>query len=142
MILEPGQRKLVRVAEVAPPGERERVYRVTVKPVFGEISADQSGLKILLGYDVLILVRPAQPEAIISAMRSGDSVTFRNDGNVSVELEHGRQCDATGTLFRPARKAALRRGSLDHSGEARLSAAIHAEIAGPDGAKDLLSPKR
>ena len=98
MILEPGQRKLVRVSEIAPPGERERVYRVTVKPVFGEISADQSGLKILLGYDVLILVRPAQPEAIISAMRSGDSVTFRNDGNVSVELEHGRQCDATGKL--------------------------------------------
>jgi P pilus assembly chaperone PapD len=96
MILDPGQRKLVRIAEIAPPGDSERVYRVTVKPVAGPIAADQSGLKILIGYDVLVLVRPAQPKASIAATRSGETVTFRNDGNVSVELEEGRQCDASG----------------------------------------------
>ena len=96
MILDSGQRKLVRIAEIEPPGDSERDYRVTVKPVAGPIAADQSGLKILIGYDVLVLVRPAQPKASIAATRSGETVTFRNDGNVRVELEEGRQCDASG----------------------------------------------
>ena len=96
MILDSGQRKLVRISEIAPPGERERVYRVTVKPVAGPIAANQSGLKVLIGYHVLVLVRPAQPKANIAATRSGETITFRNDGNVSVELEQGRQCDASG----------------------------------------------
>jgi len=98
MILEAGERKLVRIAELAPPGERERVYRVTVKPVVAPLSSDQSGLKVLIGYDVLVIVRPAQPNPSISVTRSGDAATFHNDGNVSVELEQGRQCDSTGKV--------------------------------------------
>lgn len=98
MILEGGQRKLIRIAELAPPGDRERIYRVTVKPVVGPLASDQSGLKVLIGYDVLVMVRPARPQASISVTRSGDTVTFHNDGNVSVELEQGRQCDASGKL--------------------------------------------
>jgi len=98
MILEPGQRKLIRLADISPPADRERVYRVTVKPVAGKLTSNQSGLKVLVGYDVLVLVRPAQPRPNISASRAGDIVTFRNDGNVSVELVDGRQCDASGKL--------------------------------------------
>ena len=98
MILEPGQRKLIRLGDIAPPADRERVYRVTVKPVAGQLSSNQSGLKILVGYDVLVLVRPVQPQPNISASRAGDVVTFRNDGNVSVELVDGRECDASGKL--------------------------------------------
>jgi P pilus assembly chaperone PapD len=96
MILDPGQRKLIRIAEITPPADREHVYRVTVKPVAGQIATEQSGLKVLIGYDVLVLSRPAQPQASIIATRSGDTMTFRNDGNVSVELEDGLQCDASG----------------------------------------------
>lgn len=92
MILEPGQRKLVRIAALTPSPDRERVYRVTVKPVVGAIRSDASGLKILLGYDVLVLVRPAQPVANVVARRNGRSLTFDNRGNVSVELVDGRQC--------------------------------------------------
>ena len=95
MILEAGQRKLVRFAEIAAPGERERVYRVTVKPVVGKVSSQQSGLKILVGYEVLVLVRPSQSRPSLSVTRSGDTVTFHNNGNVSVELVDGRQCDST-----------------------------------------------
>jgi P pilus assembly chaperone PapD len=96
MILEAGQRKLIRIAELGVPPERERIYRVTVKPVVGPISGEQSGLKLLIGYDVLVLMRPAQPRPSITVTRSGDTITFHNDGNVSVELEDGRQCDPAG----------------------------------------------
>src|SRR5690606_22110126 len=59
MILGPQPREVVRIARLAPSGPRERVYRITFKPVVGEIQSESSGLKLLVGYDVLALVRPA-----------------------------------------------------------------------------------
>lgn len=94
MVLEPGQRKLLRIASLSTDPSRERVYRVTVKPVVGGIPSDDSGLKILVGYDLLVLVRPAQPTPRVTASRSGRKLTFTNSGNVSVEIVDGRQCNA------------------------------------------------
>lgn len=94
MILEPGQRKLLRIATLSPDVEREHVYRVTVKPVVGGVEAKDSGLKILVGYDVLVLVRPAEPLAAVAGVRSGRKLTFSNSGNVSVIVSDGKQCDA------------------------------------------------
>lgn len=96
MVLEPGQRKLLRFADILPPSERERVYRVTVKPVVGALSSDQSGLKLLVGYDALVLVRPAKAIEGVSAVRAGRKLTWRNDGNTSVELTDGKQCSGVG----------------------------------------------
>ncbi len=93
MILEPGQRKLIRIAALSSSRDREHVYRVTVKPVVGGVQSGASGLKILVGYDVLVLVRPAEAAANVSASRSGRTLTFENKGNVSVELTDGRQCE-------------------------------------------------
>lgn len=95
-ILEPGQRKLLRIASLAGVPQRERVYRVTVKPVTGALTSDQSGLKLLLGYDVLVMVRPAAAAPSIAATRSSGKLLLRNDGNSSVEMFDGRQCDASG----------------------------------------------
>ncbi|MFL6786750.1 MAG: molecular chaperone [Sphingomicrobium sp.] len=95
MILEPGQRKMLRIATISPATNREHVYRVTVKPVVGGVQSDDSGLKIVVGYDVLVLVRPAKAEANVTARRSGRTLSFTNAGNVSVEVVDGRQC-ATG----------------------------------------------
>jgi P pilus assembly chaperone PapD len=96
MILEPGQRKLIRVADLAPASDKERVYRITVKPQVGQVVSASNGLKVLVGYDVLVLVRPATPRPDIVANRSGDTASFRNSGNVSVELIDGKQCDSSG----------------------------------------------
>ena len=93
MILEPGQRKLIRIAVLGSGVARERVYRVTVKPVSGPVSSDKSGLKVLVGYDALVLVRPTRMEPEVTARRAGKSLIIRNDGNLSVELVEGRQCD-------------------------------------------------
>jgi P pilus assembly chaperone PapD len=92
LILEPGQHRLVRIAMLPGVADRERVYRITVKPVVGKLSTAQSGLKVLVGYDMLVLVRPAVPNPVVSASRSGNALTIRNDGNVSVELNDGKQC--------------------------------------------------
>lgn len=96
MILEPGEHKLVRIAAIAAPGDRDRVYRVMIKPVAGGVAAQESALKILVGYDVLVMVRPAAPQPDVKATRTGKSITFRNGGNTNVELTDGRQCDEAG----------------------------------------------
>lgn len=95
MILEPGERRLLRIASLAPGSDQEHVYRVTVKPVVGGVDAKDSGLKLLVGYDVLVLVRPAQPVTNVSAVRIGKKLTFKNMGNVSVEIVDGKQCNAS-----------------------------------------------
>jgi hypothetical protein len=95
MILEPGERRLLRIASLAPITNEEHVYRVTVKPVVGGVDAKDSGLKLLVGYDVLVLVRPAQPVTNVSAVRVGKKLVFRNAGNVSVEIVDGKQCNAS-----------------------------------------------
>lgn len=96
MILEPGQRKLIRIAALASRGDMERVYRVTVRPVVGQLSPKHSGLKILVGYDVLVLVRPTTLRPQLVGIRSGDRLVIRNVGNTSVELTDGQECDSQG----------------------------------------------
>lgn len=101
MILEPGQHKLLRIAAIGPAAGQEHVYRVAVKPEVGHLQSDKSGLKILVGYDVLVLVRPAAPHAHVLGTRTATGLTFVNDGNVSVELADGRQCASPGKACVP-----------------------------------------
>jgi P pilus assembly chaperone PapD len=97
MILESGQRRLIRLAPIGPRDMTERVYRVTVKPVAGELQSDVSGLKLLIGYDVLVLLRPLETRPMLTAVRLDNRLTIRNDGNASVELIDGKQCAANKT---------------------------------------------
>ena len=92
IVLEPGQRRLLRIAALGS-SDRERVYRVTVKPVVSDLSSQQSGLKLLVGYDVLVIVRPPRPMPHVTGTRAAAQLSIRNDGNVSVELVDGRACD-------------------------------------------------
>ena len=96
MILEPGQHKVIRVAAIAAPGDRDRVYRITVKPVVGDVSGEHTGLKLLIGYDVLTIVRPANPNPKIVGLRDGRTALIRNEGNASAELINGKQCNSAG----------------------------------------------
>jgi len=94
IVLEPGQRRLLRIAAIGTT-DHERVYRVTVKPAVGDLSSHESGLKLLIGYDVLVLVRPSRPVPHVSGTRTAAQLSIKNDGNVSVELIDGRACDAS-----------------------------------------------
>ncbi len=97
MILEPGERKLVRIASIAPRNTGERIYRVTIKPVIGEVSAPNTALKVLVGYDVLVIVRPTAMTGIVTGVRNGNHLVLTNTGTTNVEVYDGRQCDTTGT---------------------------------------------
>jgi len=93
MILEPGQSKPVRLSILKPPEERDRIYRVKIAPVVGQTIATRSGLRVLVGYDVLVIVRPKNAKPEIVGERDGRKLTLRNTGNTNALLIGGKQCD-------------------------------------------------
>lgn len=96
LVIEPRQRRRLRIAAIGPAPRMERVYRVTVKPVAGDVTGAESGLKLLVGYDLLVLVRPPAAKPSVEVRRTGDTLTIVNRGNASVEFAEGKQCDASG----------------------------------------------
>jgi len=94
LVLEPKESKLVRVALVIPRDEKERVFRITVKPVAGSLEAEQTALKVFVGYDVLLIARPQISTGAVTAVRGPGTITFHNGSNASAELSDGQQCDA------------------------------------------------
>ena len=95
IVVPPGGRKLVRLVSLEPLGDKERVYRVTFKPVVGDLESEQIGIKILIGYEVLLLMQPAAPEPNLVVKRDGKTLSFANKGNTNVLLREGKQCPSS-----------------------------------------------
>lgn len=106
LILEPGQRRMVRLVVIGNR-ETERIYRVNIHPVAAPEEIDQNqktpkqsgiGIKLLTGYDVLVIVRPAKPVANVTSRRQGSELVFNNAGNTNALLFNGTQCNASGEV--------------------------------------------
>ncbi len=98
LILQAGERKLVRIAAVAARPADDRIYRVTIKPVAGSVSAPTTALKLLVGYDALVIYRPQAARPDIVGTRSGTTLTLANRGNTNAELYDGSQCPAPAAI--------------------------------------------
>ena len=96
IVLEPGERRLIRVAIVGSRPQSDAIYRLMIRPVAGAVSADGDALKVFVGYDTLVLVRPEHVVDDIRAERGARSLHLRNAGNTAQELFEGEQCDAAG----------------------------------------------
>lgn len=101
LVLAPGERRTIRVAAIGERPRSDRVYRVAIKPVAGPVSADTTALKVFVGYDALVLVRPEQFTGDVEGERKGRTLVLRNVGNAAQELFDGRQCDSAGNDCRP-----------------------------------------
>jgi P pilus assembly chaperone PapD len=93
LVLGPGERKVVRLSLLERPIDRDRIYRVTIKPVVGELAARKSALKLVVGYDVLVIARPHDARPQLEVARNGRTLAFRNAGNTNALLFNGRQCE-------------------------------------------------
>jgi P pilus assembly chaperone PapD len=95
LIIPPKSRKLVRFVVLKPASDKEdSVYRVTFKPISNpDVPKDgQIGVKVVIAYQVLVLVQPSNPEPKLVAKRNGNKLLFINNGNTNVLLREGRQC--------------------------------------------------
>ena len=96
LVLEPGERRTIRVAAIGERPASDRIYRVAIRPVAGAVSAEDSALKVFVGYDTLVLVRPDHFTGDVAGERRGRTLTLTNSGNTAQELFDGEQCDAGG----------------------------------------------
>jgi P pilus assembly chaperone PapD len=96
VILEPGERKFLRIALLKPPAEQDRVFRIVVKPVVGGMSGNATGLKLIVGYEMLVIQRAAEPQARLTGARKGGALIISNSGTTNAELFQGKQCAAGG----------------------------------------------
>ena len=96
LVLEPGERRIIRVAAIDGRPPSDAVYRLAIRPVAGSISAEIDALKVFVGYDVLIVVRPERVIDDLQFERVGETLRVRNNGNTAQELFDGRQCDPNG----------------------------------------------
>ena len=82
----------VRLVSLETPKEQEAVYRVTFRPVTGDSEVKQSGIQILVAYQVLVFVRPEKPTYKLVAKFNNGTLTVSNQGNSNVELRYGELC--------------------------------------------------
>jgi P pilus assembly chaperone PapD len=135
LVLEPGARRIVRLARLDAPAGAQRVWRVGVRPVSGETTADTSALQILVGYGVLVLGRPETPRAELGAERRGRALVLVNRGNADALLYDGRHCDPGGErcIELPTRRLyADNRWRL----ELRWDTPAVFTVEGPDGVRE------
>ncbi len=93
-VISAGQLKNIRLISLETP-EKEQIYRVTFKPVIGNVRAKQHGVKILIAYEALVFVHPKKPTWQISASLDGNELTFANSGNTNVTIRNVRFCSGS-----------------------------------------------
>jgi P pilus assembly chaperone PapD len=98
MVLPSQSRKLMRFLVIAPQTDRDQIYRVVVKPVIQGVDENKKrvALKVLVGYDALVIVRPKGAKIDLSGERKGNALTLTNKGNTNASVQAAQQCDALG----------------------------------------------
>lgn len=92
MVVAPNGRKLVRFVNLNKKSDEEKVYRVLFEPVSGEVKGDETGLKLLVGYEVLVLTEPNRLDSKLDAERTSSGLMLKNTGNSNIYLRGVKQC--------------------------------------------------
>lgn len=94
LVIAPGTSRSIRLVNMRPGATEERIFRITAKPVAGEFEAKTSGLKVLIGYEVLAIAYPAEVNPQLNVERDGKRLTVHNTGNTNVFMQQGFQCES------------------------------------------------
>lgn len=101
LLVPPGGRKRVRVILREGASEVDRVFRLRIAPYTGKArlaapggDKKSSAIRVLVGYDLLLLARPADARPQLEVKRDEDTIEFRNKGNTNVLLRRLAQCEA------------------------------------------------
>lgn len=92
LILPPNAQKTVRLINLQDNGKKDRIYRINFTPVVGDQNAKQTGVKLMIGYQALIIVRPSNMNAKLDSKRDGKVLSLHNTGNTNIFVESLRQC--------------------------------------------------
>jgi len=96
VILQPGERSLIRIVGLGDRPKQDRVFRLTIRPVVGDLNSEEDALKVLVGYDALVLLRADKELGEVVGIRTGKKLVLENRSNSAREFFDGIQCDAAG----------------------------------------------
>ena len=91
-IIPANGRKTVRMVSLEKPTDNELVYRVTFKPVVGDLEASETAIKLLIAYQTLVFIRPDNPKYDVTAQQKGSQLVFTNSGNINAVMRNGKYC--------------------------------------------------
>ena len=91
-IIPANNRKTIRLVSLEKPTDNELVYRVTFKPVVGDLEATQTAIKLLIAYQALVFIRPNNPKYVVSASQKDNQLIFTNTGNINAVMRNGKYC--------------------------------------------------
>lgn len=96
-VIPAGEQKRFRLMALDRGLDQEKVYRVTFKPVVGDIKTDKTALKILVAYQALVFVQPQSAAYKLALDKSVENkLAIANSGNVNVEVSAIQYCRAAG----------------------------------------------
>jgi len=92
--IKPGETILTRLVLTKPADkDMERIYRVRFKPETlkaDDTPTEVSGVKTQISFvtttGMLVLVSPQNPQPKLTYTRNGEGITFKNEGNVTIDL--------------------------------------------------------
>ena len=101
LVVQPGSKSLVRLMNLIPINDVERIYRINFLPIARPIELEapqvEGGVRpvldIIIAYQVLAIVLPRNPVAIPRIERHKALVTISNNGNANFLLTRGQQCN-------------------------------------------------
>ncbi|HBC54747.1 MAG TPA: hypothetical protein DCZ06_10830 [Alphaproteobacteria bacterium] len=94
LAINPGGSRRIRVVNIRDNFDSERIFRVRVRPVIGDVEAEVTGIKVLVGYDMLVMVRPNPMAPKLEHEIAGNTLTLRNTGNTNIMVGIANQCRA------------------------------------------------
>lgn len=92
LVIKPGKKKTVRLLNLDKAPQKDRIFRINLKPVTPPLAPTETGVKVIVGYQLLAIVQPPQAKPDLTVNRTGQTITFSNKGLTNVLLRAGRQC--------------------------------------------------
>ena len=95
LAVPPGERKRVRLVARKVPTDDDLVYRVGFVPKENEAQTEEAmAFKVLIGYEVLVLVRPPDAEPELVVQRDGRKLHVENRGRSSTLVRKLEYCES------------------------------------------------
>lgn len=100
MVIPAHQTRSIRLVFLGNLPKADRLYQVDVEPTVGNFlmpkTGTDAGIKVLIGYGVIVVQRPSKITVKSSIKRVQNQLTISNLGNTNFVLGNGQQCDAAG----------------------------------------------
>jgi len=85
--------KLVRIVNLAPGQNSEKIYRINITPVLPPLQDDEgSTVRVVVAYQLLVIIDPTQPQEDLEIRREENQLFVQNNGNTNVLISNGKQC--------------------------------------------------